>query len=48
MDDILRYRPSAFKMLRAFENVSFIKIDEVENRALKEFISLINEESLMT
>ena len=45
MDDILRYRPSAFKMLRAFENMSFIKIDEVENRALKEFISLINEES---
>lgn len=45
MDDILRYRPDAFKMLRAFEGVTFIKIDEEENRALKEYISLINESS---
>lgn len=43
MDDILRYRPNAFKMLRAFQGVSFIKIDDEENRALKEYISLINE-----
>ena len=43
MDDVLRYRPSAFKMLRAFEGVTFIKIDDDENRALKEYISLINE-----
>lgn len=43
MDDVLRYRPNAFKMLRAFEGVTFIKIDEEENTALKEFISLINE-----
>lgn len=45
MDDILRYRPNAFKMLRAFEGVTFIKIDEEENTALKEYISLINESS---
>lgn len=45
MDDILRYRPDAFKMLRAFQGVSFIKIDDEENRALKEYISLINEDS---
>ena len=45
MDDILRYRPSAFKMLRAFQGVTFIKIDDEENRALKEYIALINEES---
>lgn len=45
MDDVLRYRPDAFKMLRAFEGVTFIKIDDEENRALKEYISLINESS---
>lgn len=45
MDDVLRYRPNAFKMLRAFQDVTFIKIDDDENRALKEYISLINESS---
>lgn len=43
MDDVLQYRPPAFKMLRAFEGLSFIKIDDEENRALKEFICLKNE-----
>lgn len=43
MDDVLRYKPYAFKMLRAFEGLTFIKIDDEENRALKEFISLENE-----
>lgn len=43
MDDILRFRPQAFKMLRAFEGLSFVKVDDEENRALKEYISLINE-----
>ena len=41
MDDVLSYRPYAFRTLRAFEGLSFIKIDEEENRALKEYISLI-------
>ncbi len=43
MDDVLRYRPQAFRMLRAFEGLSFIKIDDQENCALKEYISLVNE-----
>ena len=43
MDDVLRYKPNIFKMLRAFENRSFIKIDDEENRALKEYIFLENE-----
>ena len=38
MDDVLRYKPAAFKMLRAFEGLSFIKIDDEENRALKEYL----------
>lgn len=45
MDDVLRYRPAAFRMLRAFEGLSFIKIDDEENRALKEFIALANEQA---
>lgn len=43
MDDVLQYKPSAFKMLRAFEKLSFIKIDDEENRALKEYIYIVNE-----
>lgn len=43
MDDILRYRPQAFKVLRAFEGLSFIKIGDEENQALREYISLVNE-----
>lgn len=43
MDDVLRYKPSAFKMLRAFEGLSFIKIDDEENRALKEYLYIANE-----
>lgn len=45
MDDVLRYKPNAFKMLRAFEGLSFIKIDDEENRALKEYIFLENEKA---
>lgn len=45
MDDVLRYRPAAFRMLRAFEGLSFIKIDDEENRALREYIALSNEQS---
>ncbi len=45
MDDVLRFRPYAFKSLRAFEGLTFIKIDDEENQALKEYISLINEPS---
>ncbi|MBR6125405.1 hypothetical protein IKQ19_17740 [Candidatus Saccharibacteria bacterium] len=43
MDDVLQFRSNAFKMLRAFEGLSFIKIDDEENRALREYICLKNE-----
>lgn len=44
MDEVLSYRPSAFRMLRAFQDVTFIKIDDAENRALKECIYLKNRD----
>ena len=37
-DEILTYKPNTFKMLRAFWKLSFIKIDEIENQALKDII----------
>ena len=43
MDDVLSYKPASFRTLRAFQDVSFIKLDDEENRALKEYISLKNE-----
>lgn len=46
MDDILSYRPNSFKMLRALWKLSFIKIDDEENMALKSIILKRNEESL--
>lgn len=46
MDDVLLYKPTAFKMLRAFQDRSFIKIDDEENRALKEYIYLKNRDDL--
>ena len=38
MDDVLMSDPSKFKMLRFIQNVSFIKIDDEENQALKNII----------
>jgi len=38
MDAALQSNPHAFKMLRAFEKLSFIKIDDEENQALKEVL----------
>ena len=43
MDEVLTSKPSAFRMLRAFWKVSFIKIDDEENQALKDIILKINE-----
>ena len=43
MDDVLGYRPNSFRMLRAFQDRSFIKIDDEENRALKEYLYLANQ-----
>ncbi len=35
MDDVLSSNPSAFKMLRAFWKLSFIKFDDEENQAFR-------------
>ena len=42
MDDVLASNPSKFKMLRAFSKLSFIKIDDEENKALKDIILMHN------
>ncbi|WP_045518742.1 endonuclease NucS domain-containing protein [Clostridium sporogenes] len=44
MDDVLASNPSKFRMLRAFWKLSFIKIDDEENNALKDIILKRNEE----
>ncbi len=46
MDDVLASNPSAFKMLRAFWKVSFIKFDDEENQALKNIILKFNQSCL--
>lgn len=45
MDEVLIYRPDSFRMLRAFQDSTFIKIDDEENQALKECIYLKNRTS---
>lgn len=46
MDDVLASNPDKFRILRAFWKVSFIKIDEEENKALRDIILKRNEEYL--
>lgn len=46
MDDLLASNPDAFKMLRAFWKVSFIKMGDVENQAFKEALIKLNEGAL--
>lgn len=46
MDDVLASNPAQFRMLRVFWKVSFIKIDDDENQALKEVILRLNENVL--
>ena len=46
MDEVLESNPLKFKMLRAFEKLSFIKIDDEENKALIDIILKNNEENL--
>ncbi|QKY68709.1 hypothetical protein [Lentibacillus sp. CBA3610] len=48
MDDVLSSNPERFKMLRAFWKLSFIKIDDEENKALIDVILKNNEASLVT
>lgn len=46
MDDVLTSNPLKFKMLRAFWKLSFVKIDDEENKALKDIILKRNEQYL--
>lgn len=46
MDDALNSNPDKFKMLRAMWKVSFIKVDDEENKALSDIILKRNEDSL--
>lgn len=46
MDDVLTYKPSTFKVIRAFWKASFIKIGDEENNSLKEIILLRNQNSI--
>ena len=48
MDAVLMSNPTAFKMLRAFQQLSFIKIDDYENQALKDIIFKVNEEYIVS
>lgn len=43
MDDVLESNPNAFKMLRVLWKLSFIKIDDIENKALYDIILKSNE-----
>ncbi|MFL0506254.1 hypothetical protein ACH0B5_10925 [Ureibacillus sp. 179-F W5.1 NHS] len=43
MDDVLESNPNAFKMLRVLWKLSFIKIDDIENKALFDMILKSNE-----
>lgn len=46
MDYVLQSDPEAFKMLRVFWKLSFIKIDDIEDRALFDIILRKNEDFL--
>lgn len=47
MDDALNSNPDKFRMLRAMWKVSFIKIDDEEDKALRDIILKRNEENLL-
>jgi len=46
MDDVLSSNPSAFKMLRAFWKLSFIKFDDEENQAFRDILLKRHQEVL--
>ncbi len=46
MDDILTSNPAAFKMLRAFWKLSFVKVDDDENQAFRDAILKFNQDVL--
>ncbi|WP_042470588.1 hypothetical protein [Bacillus ndiopicus] len=47
MDDVLASNSKAFKMLRVLWKLSFIKIDDLENKALFDYILKANEQELI-
>lgn len=47
MDDVLSSNPSAFKMLRAFWKLSFIKCDDEENQAFRDIVLKRNQSALI-
>ncbi len=47
MDDVLSSNPPAFRMLRAFWKVSFIKFDDEENQAFRDVILKQNQNILV-
>lgn len=46
MDDVLSSNPDAFKMLRAFWKLSFIKFDDEENQAFRDILLKRNQDAL--
>ena len=46
MDDVLSSNPAAFKMLRAFWKLSFIKFDDDENQAFRDIVLKRNQDQL--
>jgi len=46
MDDALASKPEAFRMLRAMEGRSFVKLDHEENQALKNVLLRVNQDAL--
>lgn len=46
MDDVLASNPNAFKMMRVLWKLSFIKIDDTENKALYDIILKTNEDEI--
>lgn len=46
MDEVLSSNPSAFRMVRALQKVSFIKFDDDENQAFKDILLKNNQEIL--
>jgi hypothetical protein len=46
MDDVLSSNPPAFKMLRAFWKLSFIKFDDEENQAFRDVVLKRNQQVL--
>jgi hypothetical protein len=48
IDDALSYRPHAFRALRAMDNVTFGRIDDEEEQALKDVLLRANQGSTIT